>query len=163
MFPQFAFSRTTTRKHIPLIILNSTSGQMSWTHELDVFTAIKLSTDKQHSTLFDYNRVCRPIVISNNRHNFSPVSNKCTTEIASTINFANWQSVKTCSPGCTSVSSVDMVNQMAVLNKDLKETALLYSQNFWMRWLDGHSNFVRVLSFDFSKAFDLVSHRVVID
>ncbi|PFX22131.1 Hemicentin-2 [Stylophora pistillata] len=38
------------------------------------------------------------------------------------------------------------------------ETAL-----FWMRWLDGHSNFVRVTSFDFSKAFDSVSHRVVID
>ena len=32
-----------------------------------------------------------------------------------------------------------------------------------MRWLDGHSNFVRVLSFDFSKAFDSVSHRVVTD
>ena len=26
------------------------------------------------------------------------------------------------------------------------ETALLYNQHFWMRWLDGHSNFVRVLS-----------------
>ena len=43
------------------------------------------------------------------------------------------------------------------------ETALLYNQHFWMRWLDGHSNFVRVLSFDFSKAFDSVSHRVVTD
>ena len=43
------------------------------------------------------------------------------------------------------------------------ETALLYNQHFWMRWLDGHSKFVRVLSFDFSKAFDSVSHRVVID
>ena len=43
------------------------------------------------------------------------------------------------------------------------ETALLYNQHFWMRWLDGHSNFVRVLSFDFSKAFDSVSHRVVAD
>ena len=32
-----------------------------------------------------------------------------------------------------------------------------------MRWLDGHSNFVRVLSFDFSKAYDSVSHRVVTD
>ena len=41
------------------------------------------------------------------------------------------------------------------------ETALLYNQHFWMRWLDGHSNFVRVLSFDFSKAFDSISHRVV--
>ena len=43
------------------------------------------------------------------------------------------------------------------------ETALLCNQHFWMRWLDGHSNFVRVLSFDFSKAFDSVSHRVVTD
>ena len=32
-----------------------------------------------------------------------------------------------------------------------------------MTWLDGHSNFVRVLSFDFSKAFDSVSYRVVTD
>ena len=43
------------------------------------------------------------------------------------------------------------------------ETALLYNQDFWMRWLDGLSNFVRVLSFDFSKVFDSVSHRVVTD
>ena len=43
------------------------------------------------------------------------------------------------------------------------ETALLYNQHFWMRSLDGHFNFVRVLSFDFSKAFDSVSHRVVTD
>ena len=49
-------------------------------------------------------------------------------------------------------------------NKDCgTETALLYIQHFWMRWLDGHSNFVRVLPFDFSKAFDSVSHRVVTD
>ena len=40
---------------------------------------------------------------------------------------------------------------------------LLYNQHFWMRGLDGHSNFVRVQSFDFSKAFDSVSHRVVTD
>ena len=32
-----------------------------------------------------------------------------------------------------------------------------------MLWLDGHSNFVRVLSFDFSKAFDSVTHRIVTD
>ena len=43
------------------------------------------------------------------------------------------------------------------------ETALLYSQHFWMRWLDGHSNFVRVLSLEFSKAFDSVSHGIVTD
>ena len=29
-----------------------------------------------------------------------------------------------------------------------------------MLWLDGHSNFVRVLSFDISKAFDSVTHRI---
>ena len=43
------------------------------------------------------------------------------------------------------------------------ETALLRNQHFWMRCLDGHSNFVRVLSFDFANAFDSVSHRVVTD
>ena len=32
-----------------------------------------------------------------------------------------------------------------------------------MRWLDGHSNFGRVLSFEFSKAFDSVSHGIVTD
>ena len=37
------------------------------------------------------------------------------------------------------------------------------NQHFWMRWLDGPANFVRVFSFDFSKAFDSVSHRIVID
>ena len=42
------------------------------------------------------------------------------------------------------------------------ETVLLNNQHFQMRWLDSHSNFVRVLSFDFSKAFDSVSHRVVV-
>ena len=41
------------------------------------------------------------------------------------------------------------------------ETALLYDQHFWMRWLDGHSIFVRVLFFDFSKAFDSISHGIV--
>ena len=43
------------------------------------------------------------------------------------------------------------------------ETVLLYNQHFWMRWLDGHSKFVRVLSYDFSKPFDSVSNRVVTD
>ena len=43
------------------------------------------------------------------------------------------------------------------------ETALLCNQHFWMRCFDGHSNFVRVLSFDFSKTVDSVSHRLVTD
>ena len=32
-----------------------------------------------------------------------------------------------------------------------------------MLWLDGYCNFVRVLSFDFSKAFDSVTHRILTD
>ena len=32
-----------------------------------------------------------------------------------------------------------------------------------MKWLDGNANFVRVLSFDFSKAFDTVSHYILSD
>ena len=41
--------------------------------------------------------------------------------------------------------------------------ALLKSQHYWLKWLDGSANFVRVLSFDFSKAFDTVSHYILSD
>ena len=34
-------------------------------------------------------------------------------------------------------------------------------QHHWLRWLDDDADFVRVLSFDFSKAFDAVSHKIV--
>ena len=41
--------------------------------------------------------------------------------------------------------------------------ALLKSQHYWLKWLDGNADFVRVLSFDFSKAFDTVSHYILSD
>ena len=41
--------------------------------------------------------------------------------------------------------------------------ALVKSQHYWLKWLDGNANFVRVLSFDFSKAFDTVSHYILSD
>ena len=39
--------------------------------------------------------------------------------------------------------------------------ALVKSQHYWLTWLDGNADFVRVLSFDFSKAFDTVSHYIL--
>ena len=41
--------------------------------------------------------------------------------------------------------------------------ALVKSQHYWMKWLDGNSDFARVLSFDLSKAFDTVSHYILSD
>lgn len=40
--------------------------------------------------------------------------------------------------------------------------ALLKSQHNWLKWLDGNADFVRIFSFDFSKAFDSVSHRILV-
>ena len=40
--------------------------------------------------------------------------------------------------------------------------ALLKSQHNWLKWLDGNVNFVRIFSFDFNKAFDSVSHRILV-
>ena len=39
--------------------------------------------------------------------------------------------------------------------------ALIKCQHNWLRWLDDDVDFVRVLSFDLSKAFDTVSHKIV--
>ena len=39
--------------------------------------------------------------------------------------------------------------------------ALLTCQHHWLKWLDGAIDFVRVFSFDFSKAFDSVPHAIV--
>ena len=41
--------------------------------------------------------------------------------------------------------------------------ALVKSQHYWLKWLDGNADFVRVLSFDFSKAFVTVSHYILSD
>ena len=52
-------------------------------------------------------------------------------------------------------------DQYAYREHHSTEMALLYNQHNWMKWLDCSADFVRVLSFDFSKAFDSVSHHVV--
>ena len=39
--------------------------------------------------------------------------------------------------------------------------ALIKCQYFWLQKLDGDADFVRAFSFDFSKSFDSVSHRVL--
>ena len=41
--------------------------------------------------------------------------------------------------------------------------ALLKCQDFWLKALDGNADYVRILSFDFSKAFDTVPHQIVCD
>lgn len=41
--------------------------------------------------------------------------------------------------------------------------ALIKCYHTWLNWLERDANFVRVFSFDFSKAFDTVSHRIVSD
>ena len=58
------------------------------------------------------------------------------------------------------VAHVD-TNQYAYREKCSTEMALLYNQHFWMKCLDSSADFIRVFSFDFSKAFDYVSHNVV--
>ena len=39
--------------------------------------------------------------------------------------------------------------------------ALIKCQHTWLKWLDGNANFVIIFSFDFSKAFDSVSHNIL--
>ena len=39
--------------------------------------------------------------------------------------------------------------------------ALIKCQHAWLKWLDGNDDFVRIFSFDFSKAFDSVSHNIL--
>ena len=41
--------------------------------------------------------------------------------------------------------------------------ALLKPQHNWLKWLDNDADFVRVLSFDLSKAFDTVPHDILFD
>ena len=39
--------------------------------------------------------------------------------------------------------------------------ALIKCQHTWLKWLDGNADFVIIFSFDFSKAFDSVSHNIL--
>ena len=54
------------------------------------------------------------------------------------------------------------VNQFAYKEHCNTTMALIKCQHNWFRWLDDDNiDFVQVLSFDFSKAFDTVSHKIV--
>ena len=39
--------------------------------------------------------------------------------------------------------------------------ALIKCQHTWLKWLDSNANFVRLFSFDFSKAFDSVPQNIL--
>ena len=39
--------------------------------------------------------------------------------------------------------------------------ALIKCQHTWLKWLDGNADFVRIFSFEYSKAFDSVSHNIL--
>ena len=47
-------------------------------------------------------------------------------------------------------------NQFAYKKDHFSTVALIKCQHIWLKWLDKDAKYVRVLSFDFSKAFDNV-------
>lgn len=54
-------------------------------------------------------------------------------------------------------------DQFAYMEGRSASMALTKCQHHWLNWLDKDADFVWVLSFDFSKAFDSVSPRVLCD
>ena len=54
-------------------------------------------------------------------------------------------------------------DQLGYMEGRSTSMALIKCQHHWLDWLDKDADFVRVLSFDFSKALDSVSHRVLCD
>ena len=60
---------------------------------------------------------------------------------------------------CTNHIDLDQFAYRKGLNSTM---ALLKSLHNWLKWLDGNAGFVRIFSFDFSKAFDSVSHRILV-
>ena len=61
----------------------------------------------------------------------------------------------------TTLQSSIGLNQFAFKKGHNTTMALLKCQHYWLKWLDKDADFVRVYSFDFSKAFDFVSHQIV--
>ena len=51
-------------------------------------------------------------------------------------------------------------DQFAYKENTNTTTALIKCQYYWLKWLDEDANFVRVISFDFSKALDFVPHDI---
>ena len=58
-------------------------------------------------------------------------------------------------------SHIDL-DQFAYRKGHNSTMALLKSQHNWLKGLDGNADFVRIFSFDFSKPFDTVSHRILV-
>ena len=52
-------------------------------------------------------------------------------------------------------------NQFAYKKGHNSTMALIKCQHTWLKWLDKDAKYVRVLSFDFSKAFDKVPHDLL--
>ena len=52
-------------------------------------------------------------------------------------------------------------NQFAYKKGHNSTMALIKCQHTWLKWLDKDAKYVRVLSFDFSKAFDNVPHDLL--
>ena len=53
------------------------------------------------------------------------------------------------------------LDQFAYRSGHNSTMALIKCQYTWLKWLDGNADFVRIFSFDFSKAFDSVSHNIL--
>ena len=58
----------------------------------------------------------------------------------------------------TELNSAFGMDQFAYKEHCKTTMALIKCQHNWLEWLDGGVDFVRVLSFDFRKAFDTVPH-----
>ena len=53
------------------------------------------------------------------------------------------------------------LDQFAYRGGQNSTMALIKCQYTWLKWLDGNADFVRIFSFNFSKAFDSVSHNIL--
>ena len=53
------------------------------------------------------------------------------------------------------------LDQFAYCEGHNSTMALIKCQHAWLKWLDGNADFVKMFSFDFSKAFDSVSHNIL--
>ena len=59
------------------------------------------------------------------------------------------------------VKKVIDVDQFAYKEGTSTTTALIKCQHNWLKWLDDDADYVWVISFDLSKAFDTVPHEII--